>query len=84
MTKKKKGEADADEGVRTVLYVVNRPYSAGEAPDIVKAQVKKEYEDDPDTLDLTFTDPQTEEAAEAKRARRSDRQEPATWHEGGK
>lgn len=82
MTKKKKAD-DAEEQGRTVLYVVNRPYSAGEAPDIVKAQVRKEYEDDPDTLDLTFTDPRTEDAADAKRARRSDRQEPGTWHEGG-
>lgn len=60
----------------TVRYVVNRPYSAGEPYDIVTASVVKEH-DDQNVLDLAYGDQQ------AEHVRRSDRQEPGTWHQGG-
>lgn len=61
---------------RTVRYVVNRPYSAGEPYDIVTASVVREHED-PSLLDLAHG------SNEVQRVRRSDRQEPGTWHQGG-
>lgn len=64
------------EPVRTVRYVINRPYSAGETPDIVTASVVGRHED-PDVLDLAYGDTQVQ------RVRRSNRQEPGTWHEEG-
>ncbi len=88
MTKKATGRrpAAADDAaeeqgaeVRTVEYVVNRPYSAGEAPDIVTARVKKEYEDDPDLLDLVITDPGHGGEPTIKGARRSDSRAIGTW-----
>lgn len=87
MTKKAKGGGAAKEeveDVRTVLYVVNRPYSAGEAPEIVTARVKKEYEDDEDLLDLVIIESGHGGEPEVKGVRKSDAHEVGTWHEGVK
>lgn len=73
--------AEQGEESRTVKYVVNRPYSAGEAPDIATARVKKEYEDDPDLLDLVIIDPGHGGEPTVKGVRRSDRREVGTWFE---
>lgn len=82
-TKRGKGAADNATGdapveVRSVSYVVNRPYSAGEHFDIITAYVKKEHEDDADVLDLAV---EPGAAATFKGVRRSDAREPGTWHE---
>lgn len=71
--------ASADE----VSYVANRPYSAGEPPDIVPARVKRQVGADPNILDLIVEGPGGEDV-EVLNVRRSDRQEPGTWFEGGK
>jgi len=80
---KTKAAAGASEGevARTVRYVLNRPYSAGEPPEVVTAAVKKEHDEDPDLLDLVLDGAGDGEAV-VKGARRSDRQEPGTWFEG--
>jgi hypothetical protein len=67
--------------VRTVKYVVNRPYSAGEAPDIVDAEVVHEYEDEDGLLRLKLIDPPRGVDDDQKRVRRSDRREVGTWFE---
>jgi hypothetical protein len=85
MTKKagKKAAADApaeqSEDVRTVKYVVNRPYSAGEPFDIVDAEVAHEYEDDEDLLRLKLINPPRGVEDDVKRVRRSATREPGTW-----
>jgi hypothetical protein len=88
MTKKVQGGAPAAkqkaEDVRTVLYVVNRPYSAGEAPEIVTARVKKEHEGDEDLLDLVIIEPSHGGEPEVKGVRKSEGREVGTWHEGVK
>lgn len=89
MTKKaSKGTAAAAEGqeadVRTVQYVVNRPYSAGEAPEIVTARVKKVHDDDEDLLDLVLVEPTHGGEPEVKGVRKSEGREVGTWHEGVK
>jgi hypothetical protein len=61
-----------------VRYVVNRPYSAGEAHDVVTARVVKTYDEDPGLLDLAYGP--KEDATAVTAACRSDRQEPGTWH----
>lgn len=73
-------EAEAP-AVRTVKYVVNRPYSAGEAPDIVDAEVTHEYEDGEDLLRLKLINPPRGVEEDQKRVRRSDRREVGTWFE---
>lgn len=85
MTKKKQGAAEEHaaakrEEPRTVNYVVNRPYSAAEAPEIVQARVKKEH-DEKDVLDLVVDGPDGNEQT-IKEVRRSDRREPGTWFKG--
>ncbi len=74
------GEAEAP-AARIVKYVVNRPYSAGEAPDIVDAEVTHEYEDGDDLLRLKLIDPPAGVEEDQKRVRRSDRHEVGTWFE---
>lgn len=74
------GEAEEPAG-RVVKYVVNRPYSAGEAPDIVDAEVTHEYEDEDDLLRLKLIDPPRGVDEDQKRVRRSDLREPGTWFE---
>jgi hypothetical protein len=87
MTKKaaSKEQAGAEEAtaanVRTVRYVVNRPYSAGEAPDIVDAEVTHEYEDEGGLLRLRLVNPPRGVEEDQKRVRHSDRREPGTWFE---
>jgi hypothetical protein len=91
MTKKasKKGaarppavESKAEEPAgRSVKYVVNRPYSAGEALDIVDALVVHEYEDEDDLLRLKLIDPPRGVEEDQKRVRRSDLREVGTWFE---
>jgi hypothetical protein len=71
----------AEAGTRAVKYVVARPYSAGEAPDIVDAEVTHEYEDEDDLLRLKLIDPPRGVDEDVKRVRRSDRREPGTWFE---
>jgi hypothetical protein len=90
MTKKatkRAAPAAADEAeepaARVVKYVVNRPYSAGEAPDIVDAEVTHEYEDEDGLLRLRLVDPPRGVEDDVKRVRRSDRREPGTWFEEG-
>lgn len=75
---KKEGAAEAAprEEARTVLYVVNRPYSAGEAPEIVEAVVKREDDEDKDVLDLKVGD------ETIKGVRRDDRRTPGAWFKG--
>lgn len=68
---------------RVVQYVGTRPLSAGESPDIVPARVKHQVGDDPNTLDLIIVGADGENV-EVLGVRRSDRQEPGTWYEGGK
>jgi hypothetical protein len=84
-TGKRKTTAAASEeqaaDVRTVRYVVNRPYSAGEAPDIVTARVKKEHEDDAEVLDLVIIEPGHGGEPTVKGVRRSDGREVGTWFE---
>jgi hypothetical protein len=85
-TKKSAGEAaDAHEAeapaARVVKYVVNRPYSAGEAPDIVDAEVTHEYEGEEDLLRLRLVNPPRGVEDDVKRVRRSDRREVGTWFE---
>ena len=86
-TKKAAGGTAADEAeaptVRTVKYVVSRPYSAGEHHDIVDAEVTHEYEDEAGLLRLKLIDPPPGVEEDQKRVRRSDRHEPGTWHEEG-
>lgn len=60
---------------RTVRYVVTRPLSAGEVPEVVTARVVRQHED-PDVLDLAVGD---EEVTGVRRSER--RHEPGTWHE---
>lgn len=83
-TKKAAGAA-ADEAeepaARVVKYVVNRPYSAGEAPDIVDAEVTHEYDDEDGLLRLRLIDPPRGVDEDVKRVRRSDRCEVGTWFE---
>jgi hypothetical protein len=59
---------------RTVSYVVNRPYVAGEHPDIVQATVVRET-GNPDVLDLKVGD------VEFKDVPRSKDYRPGTWVE---
>jgi hypothetical protein len=84
-TRKVAGESAAEEAeappVRTVKYVVNRPYSAGEPHDIVDAEVVHEYEDEDGLLRLKLIDPPPGVDADVKRVRRSDRRELGTWFE---
>lgn len=68
---------------RDIRYVGPRPLSAGEPPDIVPARVKHQVGDDPNTLDLIIVGADGEDA-EVLNVRRSDRQEPGTWFDGGK
>jgi hypothetical protein len=69
--------------VRDVRYVINRPLSAGESPEIVPARIKRQVGDDPNILDLIVAGPDGKDE-EVLNVRRSDRQEPGTWFEGGK
>lgn len=84
-TKKAAGAAAAEEAegppVRTVRYVVNRPYSAGEPFDIVDAEVVHEYEGEDDLLRLKLIDPPRGVDDDQKRVRRSDLREVGTWFE---
>jgi hypothetical protein len=90
MTKKATNKPAADEATaeetatpttaRKVKYVVNRPYSAGEHYDIVDAEVTHEYEGEADLLRLKLINPPADVEEDQKRVRRSDRQEPGTWH----
>lgn len=74
--------AEAEEPTaRVVRYVVNRPYSAGEAPDIVDAEVVHEYEDEADLLRLKLINPPRGVDDDQKRVRRSDLRELGTWFE---
>lgn len=73
-------EAEAPAG-RTVKYVVNRPYSAGEHHDIVDAQVTHEYEEEEDLLRLRLINPPRGVEDDVKRVRRSERREVGTWFE---
>lgn len=59
-----------------VSFVVNRPYVAGEAPDIVEATVTKMHDKKLGVIDLTV------EGDEEKKTsvRYSERREPLTWH----
>lgn len=79
------GAADVAEAeapaVRTVKYVVNRPYSAGEPLDIVDAEVAHEYEDEEDLLRLKLINPPRGVDDDVKRVRRSDQREVGTWFE---
>ena len=80
-SKKAAADAPAEQGedARTVKYVVNRPYSAGEPLDIVEAEVTHEYEDGEDLLRLHLIDPPRGVEDDVKRVRRSDRREVGTW-----
>jgi hypothetical protein len=69
--------------VREIQYVVNRPLSAGESPDIIPARIKRQVGDDPNILDLIVAGPDGKDA-EVLNVRRSNRQEPGTWFEGEK
>jgi hypothetical protein len=84
-SKKAAGSAAADEAeepaVRTVKFVVNRPYSAGEHYDIVDAEVAHEYEDEENLLRLRLIDPPRGVDDDQKRVRRSDLREVGTWFE---
>lgn len=84
-TKKAEGNSAAagaeEPAARTVRYVVNRPYSAGEHYDIVDAEVVHEYEGEEDLLRLKLIDPPEGVEPDVKHVRRSDRQEPGTWFE---
>jgi hypothetical protein len=83
-TKRAAGAAasEAEEpAARVVKYVVNRPYSAGEAPDIVDAEVTHEYEDGADLLRLKLIDPPRGVEEDQKRVRRSDLRDVGTWFE---
>jgi hypothetical protein len=75
--------ADAPEAeappARVVKYVVNRPYSAGEAPDIVDAEVTHEYEDGEDLLRLRLVNPPRGVEDDVKRVRRDDARALGTW-----
>jgi hypothetical protein len=74
--------AEAEEPVvRTVKYVVNRPYSAGESLDIVDAEVVHEYEGEEDLLRLKLINPPRGVDEDQKRVRRSDLREVGTWFE---
>ncbi|HEX8117631.1 MAG TPA: hypothetical protein VF521_10205, partial [Pyrinomonadaceae bacterium] len=73
--------AAEESAARTVQYVVNRPYSAGEPYDIVDAEVTHEYEDEDDLLRLKLIDPPAGVEEDQKRVRHSDRREPGTWFE---
>jgi hypothetical protein len=75
--------AAAPPQAREVQYVGTRPLSAGEPPDIVPARVKRQVGDDPNLLDLIIEGPDGNDA-EVLNVRRSDRQEPGAWFEGGK
>lgn len=66
---------------RTVKYVVNRPYSAGEPFDIVDAEVVHEYEDGEDLLRLRLLNPPPGVEEDVKRVRRSDDRALGTWFE---
>lgn len=61
---------------RTVHYVLNRPYSAGEAPEVVEAVVKREDDEDKDVLDLKVGE------ETIKGVRRDDARTPGTWFKG--
>ncbi|HEX8686573.1 MAG TPA: hypothetical protein VF654_08725 [Pyrinomonadaceae bacterium] len=84
-TKRAAGAAATEEAeepaARVVKYVVNRPYSAGEAPDIVDAEVTHEYEDEDGLLRLRLVDPPRGVEDDVKRVRRSDAREVGTWFE---
>jgi hypothetical protein len=75
--------AAAPPQVRDIKYVVSRPLSAGESPDIVPARIKRQVGDDPNILDLIIEGPDGKDE-EVLEVRRSDRQEPSMWFEGGK
>jgi hypothetical protein len=83
----KKAAADApaerEAEVRTVKYVVNRPYSAGEPFDIVDAQVAHEYEDEEDLLRLRLINPPRGVEEDVKRVRLGDAGAPGTWFDPG-
>ena len=90
MTKKAAGKRAASDAAaaeteaptaRTVKYVVNRPYSAGEPFDIVDAEVTHEYEDEDDLLRLKLINPPRGVDDDQKRVRRSDQREVGTWFE---
>ena len=76
---KEVAEEAAEAAVRTVKYVVNRPYSAGEAPDIVDAEVVHEYEDEEDLLRLKLINPPRGVEEDVKRVRRDDARTLGTW-----
>lgn len=83
--KSKKTDAAAEEkspAARHVRYVKNRPYSAGEAPEVVPARVRREHETDTDALDLYVRAKDNGgEPLELYGVRRSERQDPGTWYE---
>lgn len=83
--KKDEAGAAAEEkssAARYVRYVKNRPYSAGEAPEVVTARVRREHETDADVLDLYVRAKDNGgEPLEVYGVRRSRRQEPGTWYE---
>lgn len=85
VSKKAAGKSAAEEAeepaARVVRYVVNRPYSAGEPPDIVDAEVTHEYEDEDDLLRLKLINPPRGVDDDQKRVRRSDLRELGTWFE---
>jgi hypothetical protein len=85
VSKKAAGAAAAEEAegpaVRTVKYVVARPYSAGESHDIVDAEVVHEYEGEEDVLRLKLIDPPRGVDEDQKRVRHSDLREVGTWFE---
>jgi hypothetical protein len=74
-------ETAEEAAIRTVKYVVNRPYSAGEHLDIVDAEVAHEYEDETDLLRLKLINPPADVEEDQKRVRFSDRHELGTWFE---
>ena len=71
--------AEPEAEARTVKYVVNRPYSAGEPYDIVDAQVTHEYEEEEDLLRLRLVNPPRGVEDDVKRVRRDDARAPGTW-----
>ncbi len=74
--------AEETQPPRRVLYVVARPYSAGESYDVVTAKVKGEDDKDKTLLDLLVPGPDGKDVT-VKDVRRSDRQEPGTWFKEG-
>lgn len=66
--------AEGDEAA----FVLNRPYSAGETPEIVRATVLRVRDAAAQTVDLEYFDGKT--VSEAVGVPYSERREPGTWH----